>query len=232
MRTFFRPSPSLALLGLGDPFAGIAAWVTNVVETLGYVGVGAMIALETLFPPIPSELILPLAGFLAGQGRLWLPGAVVAATLGSVVGALALYALGAWLGEERVRALIRRFGRFLTLSEGDLDRAVRWFDRHGGKVVLIGRLVPVVRSLVSIPAGFARMPLLRFVTYTALGSAAWNSALIGLGFALGARWETVGAYTKPLEYLALLALVAVAVWFICRRRGGMQRPQRAKESLK
>lgn len=202
----------------GDPFARVAKWATSVVQSLGYIGVAFLIALENLVPPIPSELILPLAGFLAGQGRFWLPGVVVAATAGSVGGALILYGLGAWLGEARLRRLLRRFGRFLRLQEGELDRAQQWFDRHGDKAVLLGRLVPVVRSLVSIPAGLNRMSLRRFVLYTALGSGLWNSALVGLGWALGDRWDQVCHYGQLFEYATLAALAVALAWFFWRHR--------------
>lgn len=210
--------PQILVLGAADPVAALAAWVTGVVESLGSVGVGAMIALENVFPPIPSELILPLAGFLAGQGRLSLPAAVCAATVGAVAGALVLYALGAWLGRERLRHLIGRYGRFLGVQPEDLDRTQGWFDRHGGKVVFFGRLVPIVRSLVSIPAGFARMPLPTFVAYTAVGSLLWNSLLIGVGWAVGDQWQRVGQYTKPLEYAVLAVLVIAVGRFVWRRR--------------
>lgn len=203
---------------MSNLLSDFADWVTDVIESLGYVGIASLIALENVFPPIPSELILPLTGFLCGQGRFWLPAAVLAATVGSVVGALILYGVARWLGEQRLHWLVGRFGKFLLLKEGDLDRASAWFSRHGGKAVLIGRLVPVVRSLVSIPAGFAPMPLSRFVVYTAVGSALWNGALIGLGWALGDRWEQVQRYGQLLEYAVLAALVVGTGWFIWRRR--------------
>ena len=200
--------------------AGIANWVQDVIDRLGYVGVAVLIALENLFPPIPSELILPLTGFFAGQGRMWLPAAVLAATIGSVVGALALYGLGAWWGEERLRQIVDRYGRYLLLSEKDLDRAIGWFNDHGGRAVLIGRLAPVVRSLVSIPAGIERMNIGAFVLYTAIGSAIWNSVLIGLGWWLGDRWEEVEKYANYLQYVVIAAIVAVIARFIWKRKKG------------
>ena len=205
-------TPPPALLG------GLAEWVTNVIESLGYAGVAALIALENVFPPIPSELILPLAGFLAGQGRFWFPAVVVAATIGSVAGALLLYGIGAWLGDARLRGLVNRFGQVLTLTGADLDRAEGWFDTHGAKAVLIGRLVPVVRSLVSVPAGLRRMPLWRFVAYTAAGAGVWNSVLIGLGWALGDRWQQVNQYGTYVEYAVLAALLGEVGWFVWKRR--------------
>ena len=136
---------------------------------------------------------------------------VVAATVGSVVWALVLYGIGRSLGEARLRRLIERFGRFLRVSGRDLDRADDWFGRHGGAAVFVGRLVPVVRSLISVPAGLRRMPLWQFVAFTAAGSAVWNSALIGLGWALGDRWQQARQYTTYVEYAVLAALVAGVV---------------------
>lgn len=192
--------------------------IAYVIENFGYFGVAALIALENVFPPIPSEIILPLTGFLAGQGLLSLPGAALAATAGSVVGALILYGIGRWVSEERLRKLIRRFGRVLLLRESDLDRALDWFDRHGGKAVFLCRLMPVVRSLISIPAGLARMRLGKFVAYTAVGSGIWNTALLGIGWTLGDQWERVLRYAEFFEYAVILALVAAVLWFFWNRR--------------
>lgn len=174
---------------------------------------------ENLFPPIPSEVVLPLAGFLVGQGRLSLVAVVVAATAGSVLGARALYALGAWLGRDRLAHLLDRLP--LTGPE-DLERAEGWFARHGGKAVLLGRLVPVVpvvRSLVSIPAGVERMPVPRFVLYTASGSAAYNTVLVGGGYLLGSRWTDVGRYSETLSAAVVAAIaVGLLVLVVCRMR--------------
>ena len=199
-------------------FDGLASWAADVIESLGYGGVAMLIVLENVFPPIPTEAILPLAGFLAGQGRMWLPGVILAATVGAVIGALILYGIGAWFGDERVRWLVRRYGRWLGVQERDLDKANGWFDRHGGKAVMICRMVPIVRSLVSVPAGLRRMNLARFVLYTALGSGLWNSILILCGWWLGDNWEEVGHYVDYLEYPVILALIGGALWFIWKRK--------------
>lgn len=194
--------------------SGIASWVTDVVESLGYVGLFLMIALENVFPPIPSEVVLPLAGFLTGQGRMWFPGAVLAATAGSLAGALILYYAGYYFGEERVRWLVRRYGKWAMLSEADIDKADDWFDRHDREAVLIGRVFPIVRSLISIPAGIRRMPLGKFLFYTAIGSAVWNTTLIGIGWILGDNWEEVEQYVGYLQYLVILGVLAAVVGFI------------------
>jgi membrane protein DedA with SNARE-associated domain len=194
--------------------SGIASWVTDVVESLGYIGLFLMIALENVFPPIPSEVVLPLAGFLTGQGRMWFPGAVLAATAGSLAGALILYYAGYYFGERRVRWLVRKYGKWAMLSEADIDKADHWFDHHDREAVLIGRLFPVVRSLISIPAGIRHMRMGRFLLYTAIGSAVWNTALIGVGWILGDNWDAVEEYVGYLQYLVIIGVLAAVGWFI------------------
>jgi membrane protein DedA with SNARE-associated domain len=190
----------------------------DAVSEAGYPGLfGAMVA-ENLFPPIPSEIVLPLAGFEVEKGELAFLLVVLAATAGSLVGALILYAIGLWGG----RPLVLRYGRVLRVTERDLDRAERWFDRWGDWVVLGARVIPIARSVVSLPAGFARMPLLRFTLLTALGSFVWNLILVGAGYQLGANWEDVsewaGRYSDVMKVIAVAAVVAAAVWLIRRWR--------------
>jgi membrane protein DedA with SNARE-associated domain len=201
---------------------GLAGLITDIIATLGPIGVGALVALETLFPPIPSELILPLSGYLASQGRMSLATVIIGATVGSLVGALALYWAGAALGQKRLRRLAERMP---LVEADDLERAEQWFDRHGGLAVLIGRVVPVVRSLVSVPAGVEHMPLWRFVLYTIVGSGVYNLVLVGLGYVLGSRWKTVEQYSNYLNY-AIYAAIAIAVGLFVvkrlRRRGAHQ----------
>jgi membrane protein DedA with SNARE-associated domain len=195
----------------------IVEWVTTVVETLGYVGVAFLVALENVFPPIPSEVILPLAGFVAGEGKASLPGMVVAATVGSVVGAWILYGISAAIGPERLHQFLVRYGRWFGVKERDLIRAEDWFDRRAGTAVLIGRCVPLIRSVVSIPAGFRRMPLLRFTLYTAIGSLLWNTTLIGAGAILGDRWERVGDVVGLLQGVVIVAIVGLVLFFMWRK---------------
>jgi membrane protein DedA with SNARE-associated domain len=207
---------AVLLTQAADPAAltGLAGWVVSTVEALGPVGVGLLVALETVFPPIPSEVVLPVAGLLAGQGRMSVVLAVVGATAGSVVGALVLYGAGARLGSDRLQRLADRMP---LLEVSDVTRAESWFDRHGGAAVLLGRGVPVVRSLVSIPAGVEHMALPRFVVYTALGSAVYNGVLVGAGYLLGSRWTRIGEYSDYINY-AIYAAIAVAVGVFVRRR--------------
>lgn len=198
---------------LGD----LSDWVSDVIEAIGYVGVALLVALESVFPPIPSEVVLPFAGFYAGKGEASVPGMMLAATVGSVVGAWVLYGIGAWIGPDRLRRFVVRYGRWFGVKEHDLDRAEAWFDRRAKAAVLLGRCVPLVRSIVSIPAGFRRMPIVPFTVYTALGSLAWNVALVGAGAILGNRWEEVGDVVGILQWLVILAILGLVGWFAWTR---------------
>ena len=193
---------------------GLTGWVISVVDRLGEVGVGALTLLETAFPPIPSEVVLPLAGYLANRGRLDLLGILVAGTAGALLGALLLYALGARLGADRATALLSRLP---LLDREDVERAAGWFDRHGGTAVFTGRLVPGVRSLISLPAGASRMPLLRFSVLTLLGSSLWNALLIGGGYALGTQYAVIERYSSVLDYVVVAAVV-LSIALLARRR--------------
>ena len=192
----------------------ITTWVTDVIDALGYLGVAFLVSLENVFPPIPSEVVLPLAGFVAGRGDANLVGMILAATAGSVVGAWALYGIAAWIGPERLRAFIVRFGRWFSVKEHHLERAEAWFDRRANVAVLLGRCVPLIRSIVSVPAGFRRMPLGRFTILTAIGSAMWNTALISAGAVLGERWERVGDFVGLFQAVVILAIGALVAWFL------------------
>jgi membrane protein DedA with SNARE-associated domain len=200
-------------------FNWVAEWVTSVIETLGYPGLTVLVALENIFPPIPSELILPLAGFLTGQNRFSFPLVLVATTLGSLLGALLLYGIGMAAGQRGVRRLFERYGHLALLTPDDLARAERWFDRYGPVAVFVGRLIPVVRSLVSIPAGYRRMPIGQFLLLTGFGSVLWNGALVTLGWILGENWHQVEDYVGWLQYLVVAALVFLILRFVWKRRG-------------
>lgn len=188
----------------------LTIWMADVVDALGYVGVALLVMVENLFPPIPSEFVLALAGFAASRGEVTVPGMIVAATVGSVVGAWMLYGVAAWFGPVRLRQLVVRYGRWARVTEGDLDRAEGWFDRWSTVAVLVCRCVPVVRSLISIPAGLRRMPIGPFTLYTAVGSLVWNSIFVVAGYELGERWERVVHYADYLEY-AVIAVILVGM---------------------
>jgi membrane protein DedA with SNARE-associated domain len=208
-----------------DKPGGIAGWAVDLVETLGGPGAGLAIALENLFPPLPSEVILPLTGFAAGQGVLSLASALFWTTLGSVVGAVVLYWIGMLLGRRRMYVI---WGKLPLVKTSDLERTEEWFARHGTKAVFFGRMVPVFRSLISVPAGLERMPLPVFLGLTTLGSLIWNSVLVMAGYLLGDRWEIVQGYVGVLSKVVLgAAAVALVVWIVKRvrerRRSGADR---------
>lgn len=188
-------------------------WITSVIARLGYLGVATLTFLENLFPPIPSELVIPLAGFVAAQGGLRLDLVIVMGSVGSLAGALVWYAVGNRVGEQRLRKLVARHGRWLTLSPEDVDRAQQWFRRHGAVAVFVGRLVPGVRTFVSLPAGFSSMPLGRFMLYSALGTAIWTAALAYAGVVLQANFTLIGDYINA----ATNVLFAVAGVMLVRR---------------
>jgi membrane protein DedA with SNARE-associated domain len=196
-------------------------WIRNLMNSLGYPGVALLMFLENVFPPIPSEFIMPLAGFTTTQGQLNFVGVVIAGTLGSVLGALPLYYLGRLLGEERLKQLADRYGKWLTVSAAEIERADRWFDRHGAKAVFFCRLVPGIRSLISIPAGISGMNLAQFLLYTALGTGLWAGILAYLGRLLGENYEQVNRYLGPITYVVVGGLLlAAAIWVWRRRQRG------------
>lgn len=197
------------------------SWLTTIVDAvvslmdvIGPAGAGIAIALENLFPPLPSEVILPMAGLAASRGSFTLLEAIVWTTLGSIVGAFALYGLGAWLGVGRLRAIAARVP---LLHPEDIDRTVAWFGRHGGKAVFFGRMIPLFRSLISIPAGITRMPLWKFGLLTAAGSLIWNSIFVLAGFFLGESWPVVEQYADILQYVVIAAAVGGISWFVYAR---------------
>ena len=187
-------------------------WITNIVAEYGYPGIALLMLGENVFPPIPSELIMPLAGFVAAKGELNPVLVVLAGTLGSVLGALPWYYAGRWVGEERMCRLAARHGRWLTLDEKDLGKAIRWFERHGRMAVLFGRLVPTVRTLISLPAGMARMPLAPFLLYSSIGSLVWTAALAAAGYVLESNYHLVGDYLDRVSKILIGLIVLIYLW--------------------
>lgn len=198
-------------------FGTIIELVTRIIETGSYPGLIFVTILENVFPPIPSEAILPFAGFLSATGKfnIWL--VIISGTMGSVIGALILYAFGYYGNEKIVRAFVRRYGRFMLLKEEDLDGAEAFFKKHGRPAVFSARLIPIFRSIVSIPAGLAKMPLFEFITLTAVGTSLWCAVLAFLGRFLGENWHLVGQWVSRYEKIVLIVLIfTLAVVVYCR----------------
>ncbi|WP_278913988.1 DedA family protein [Deinococcus wulumuqiensis] len=194
-------------------------WIQNLMDSMGYLGILLLMVLENIFPPIPSELIMPSAGFAAARGDMSLGMVVLMGTLGSVLGTLPLYYIGKAFGEDKLVAWADKHGKWLTLSGKDIKKADDWFDRHGSKAVLFGRMVPGIRSLLSLPAGMSEMPLPKFLIYSAIGSALWSAALAYAGYALGENYDQVEQYVGPASKVILGLLVVGAVaWFLKRKR--------------
>ncbi|MFC0134310.1 alkaline phosphatase [Massilia eurypsychrophila] len=181
-------------------------------QSAGYWGVAALMALENLFPPIPSELIMPLAGFIAAKGQLTVAGVLAAATVGSVGGTLPWFYTAKMLGCTRLCDFADKHGRWLTLSTHDIDRGLSVFRKHGRKMVIIGRLVPAIRSFISIPAGLAEMPLGRFLLYSTIGSLVWNMGLMGAGYVLEDHYHEVARYIDPIAKIVLAFILLTYIW--------------------
>ncbi|MET3576591.1 DedA family protein [Bhargavaea ullalensis] len=199
------------------------SWIVQFMAEFGYAGVFLLILAENVFPPIPSEVILTFGGFLAAAGPLTKPMVIGAATLGSVAGALVLYGIGRVFDADRIGGLVDRWGGVLRLTRADIERADAWFDRHGHWTVFFCRLVPLVRSLISLPAGMSRMPLVPFVVLTSAGSLLWNTVLVSLGAAVGENWQAIVRYMDmysavAYSVLGLLLAAAVLSYFNFRRK--------------
>jgi len=196
-------------------------WISEVMESYGYVGIFLLIALENLFPPIPSEVILTFGGFMTTTSNLTIVGVIIAATIGSVIGAVCLYGVGRVLSVERLEQIVLRFGRILRLTPDDIRKADKWFDKYGVWAVFFGRLIPLIRSLISIPAGSSGMNFTSFLILTTIGSLIWNTALVWVGAAVGASWDTIVHYMdiySNVVYLLLIIGAAVVIFWFVRKR--------------
>ncbi len=194
-------------------------WIVSLIEHSGYLGVGFLMFLETLFPPIPSEIIMPVAGVAAGQGKLNLIGAIAAGTGGAMLGNIVWYLAARALGHDRLRPIIRKHGKWLTLKWRDVENAHRWFDRHGIVFVLVGRLIPTVRSLVSIPAGLLDMRFRNFVVASIVGTALWTAFLALLGFKLQENFSDIDQILRPISNIVLAILIVTYLWRLAAHKG-------------
>lgn len=190
--------------------------ITDIVSQSGYLGIFLLMLAENVFPPIPSELIMPLAGFVAARGELDIVLVILSGTAGSVVGALPWYYAGALFGKDRLKWMANRVGRLMTVSPADIDMASSWFERHEGMAVFFGRLIPAIRTLISVPAGIVRMPMLPFLAYSTIGSLIWTSLLAVTGYLLQSQYELVEEYVDPLSKAVVFAVIAVYVYRFIR----------------
>jgi membrane protein DedA with SNARE-associated domain len=197
-----------------ESMSGLAGWAVSLMDSLGGPGAALIVGLDNLFPPIPSELVLPLAGFSASQGTFTLVEALVWTTFGSVAGAIIVYYLGLLLGRDRTR---RWMAKIPLAKTSDFDKTEAWFQRHGEKAVFFGRMVPIFRSLISLPAGIERMPFWRFLTLTTLGSLIWNTAFVLAGYGLGESWHLVEEYAGFFQYFVIAAVVVALALFVLSR---------------
>jgi membrane protein DedA with SNARE-associated domain len=194
----------------------LRVWTEEIVALLGYPGITVMMLFENIFPPIPAEVVMPFSGFLVVRGEFNMLAVIIAGTIGSVLGALVLYGFGRWARERVVRKVVRRYGRFLQVSEADLDRSLATFNRYGDAVVLFGRVIPLFRTFVSIPAGICKMPLPRFIVFTVLGSSLWNAGLTYIGVALGENWGEMLMFLDRYKVVTNVVVALVAVLLVAR----------------
>lgn len=188
-------------------------FITEFMQKSGYLGVFALMALENIFPPIPSELIMPFAGFVAARGDLNVIGVLLAGTAGSVAGALPWYYAGKVYGKERLEAFADKHARWMTVTHGDIEHAMDAFEKHGKKVVLLGRLIPAIRTLISVPAGLANMSMGQFLLFSTIGSLIWTGILTSAGYALESQYERVAEYVDPVSKAVLIGLLG---WYLYR----------------
>ena len=207
----------------GLPFAlagGMIKWIVGLVSSMGIYGVAILMAIENVVLPLPSELIMPLAGFASSRGRVSLAGVIIAGTIGSVVGALPLYYLARTAGEEKLKHWVTKHGRWLLLRPADLDKPKRWFARHGSLAVILGQIIPGVRGLISLPAGYAKMNVFAFLLYNLIGTIVWCAILAYAGHALGVHFKEVHKYVAPAGWVVLASLVVWGGIVLWRRRKG------------
>jgi membrane protein DedA with SNARE-associated domain len=190
----------------------VASWIETIVETTGVFGIALLMLLENVFPPIPSELIMPLAGYTAAQGNANIVLVILAGTVGSLAGAAFWYVLGRLVDHERVKRFADRHGRFITMTRKDVEKADEWFDRYGHWAVLFGRLIPTIRTLISVPAGLSEMPLQRFLVYSSIGTAIWTTLLALIGYWLGSEYSRLERWIDPISLAVIAVIVAIYLW--------------------
>ncbi|MCU4377550.1 DedA family protein [Acinetobacter haemolyticus] len=191
---------------------GLEDWVLSIMEKLGYLGIAFLMFLDNIFPPIPSEVIMPSAGYTASKGDLTLIGVIIAGSAGSLFAAMLLYWIGRKIPQHYLFRFVERYGKYLRISTTDLEKSLSWFEKHGHRVVFFGRMIPAVRSLISIPAGMSRMPFHKFMSYSAAGTVIWTSFLAYMGYYFSENQALMTAVTHRIGYIVLSAAILYLLW--------------------
>ncbi|EJY96763.1 DedA family protein [Staphylococcus arlettae] len=189
-------------------------WITQFMEQFGYFGIALLIFLENIFPPIPSEIILTFGGFMTTKSSLGFIGVTVASTLGSIIGAIVLYGIGLWIGEDKLYRLVNRYGKILRVKSTDLTKTFKWFEKYGYWTIFFCRFVPLIRSLISIPAGITKMNFSVFIIFSTLGTIIWNMVLIYLGMTVGGNWHQIVYYMDIYSKVIYVILLLIVIYFI------------------
>lgn len=192
-------------------------WIITVMEQLGYIGIALLMFLDNIFPPIPSEIIMPSAGYTASQGQLLLSGVIIAGSLGSIIAAAALYWIGRKISHEKLFKFVDRYGKYLFIQSNDVKKSLDWFEKYGHRIVFFGRMVPAVRSLISIPAGMSRMPFWKFMLYSTLGTIIWTTFLAYVGYYFGNNAEMMQSIFSQVSYVIIAITLVLIVWFLYRK---------------
>ena len=198
---------------------GLEEWVLSVMEKLGYLGIALLMFLDNIFPPIPSEIIMPSAGYTASKGDLTLVGVIIAGSAGSLIAAMILYWIGRKIPEQHLFTFIEHYGKFLRIKVTDLEKALNWFNQHGHKIVFFGRMIPAVRSLISIPAGMSKMPFGKFMTYSGLGTIIWTTFLAFLGYHFSENQALMTLIMQRVGYIILVFVILYIIWKMAKKFG-------------
>lgn len=200
-------------------------WIISIMEQLGYFGIALLMFLDNVFPPIPSEIIMPSAGFTASQGQLLLSGVIIAGSLGSIIAAALLYWIGRKISHEHIFKFVDRYGKYLSIKSADVKKSLDWFEKYGHRIVFFGRMIPAVRSLISIPAGMSHMPFWKFMSYSTLGTIIWTSFLACVGYYFGNNTELMHQIFSQVGYIIIAIVVMIIIWIVFRRQQRKKRDQ-------
>jgi membrane protein DedA with SNARE-associated domain len=196
---------------------GLEDWVLSIMEKLGYLGIAFLMFLDNVFPPIPSEIIMPSAGYTAAKGELTLIGVIIAGSIGSLLAAALLYWLGRKIPQHHLFSLIERYGKYIHISVTDLEKSLTWFEKYGHRIVFFGRMIPAVRSLISIPAGMSNMPFRKFMAYSAVGTIIWTAFLAYIGYHFGENPALISAITQRIGYIILFITMIYILYYLVKK---------------